>query len=1527
MAATSYAMKQSLSSGVTAVPGLKSTLNQRAALVSAYNELGKELASTKLKSVGNYTLGRTIGEGTFGKVRIGTHRLLGTRVAIKQVPKAHSASLTREIHHHRRLHHTHVMKLYEVLATEANIWMISELCLGGELYNYLVERGTLPEGEAKRIFGQLCLAVAYVHGQGIVHRDLKLENVLLDERCNVKLGDFGFTREFEGKRLMETFCGTTGYAAPEMLAGKKYTGEEVDIWSLGIILYALLYGSLPFDDDDEGVMKTKILSGDFELPDIVSEEARALVSDILRLDPTQRPTIKTILSHPWFTKVVLVSPMSTVDEHADVDYFGNAASTSPSLQNTEHLAGGTAAEESDAVAVAAPAREGLGVDLGASSASQDGSSQLSNTSHKNSDDEAGFSDRMSRESISTNATSADELSLSSHGAVTTAVAASDPSDSGEPSLTRTSMGMQHRNESQSTIRRGYQSECYRASMPVATSSALTLATHHERDTESSKNRSQLAAASSSSLARNKGRPGNDSVALAKKDSQNSSKSHHRTPSRTKRRSLSSNGLSDHHPPHLTTKPVDFCAMLEQQQPALFSTDLEQNLLYQLGNLGMDVGQMVHSILTDACDASAAMWWILKQKAQAKHENAGTSSSSKAAPVLTSGANLVSTLGLAAPPLPPKDPLHMISGVQTSSSTPSPSNKTDGLPLTAQDSFLQRMQISGTNQKAQDRCSRNKVESKPQGLTEVTPPVTESISLPSEGRRVLTPPPMELCSPPSLTDGVMSEVAGKVTRPRPSRDRTNSLSLKLASVLGGKKEGPVSELHKNGAEEETEKSFASSKGMVGIFSRKPTGGHIAQRGTVQGERAVSQPLSTKASNSNVEILKAALSPISDGDRSSTKAKDRFGSPSKCGIKDNMMQSAAPVAPNSNNSCDRLSGSRSMDTFSTISSYKSDDHGAVDSDGAQGYAGKSRNKSSSFMTTVRTWLGTEDKQARKRGKKGLAGSSQALAGTAHAGDPVASNLQRRKSRAGQRTVSNHGAGSIASRRHPRTGSGQSPSTHRQSNAEIPASMSLTDTHRSSFSLYSPLRHPSAGSITPTALYGTTPSRAPSVSSLYRNTITSPSALLARAPSVSSNHSGRRSNYQSQNGAGHRDGAGRSSGLTSSSGSFRGLSGRRMSSDGGTVVIRHRVHHRPRSESSRPNSLIDPSDSASGIVGDPDDSLGALLTAGPSEPTSGVGTPRRASVDSRRDLDSLYSRPSPSGVHSVFMAHRSRHSYKPPSANPALFLRRPVGTHVSSDSKGDPLLPPNRAGVWRKSWGQPPPVWLGPVDPSSPMSEGPGSSTVRTVSKVGSNSTGLSEQPPLRDVFSSRRFGSSDDEWEDEDDGPVFSGGLGQLDSNGLGTSSMQALDLPSTPNSLPAFTGQSSPVLGGSGRFDRNRAGDSWGRASIKGGSAGSAFSSRYAGVRSAFQTPVLGRDVAPRMISVSESTDATPDASNGALESYQKTAMDPLSVAPEAANVTKDDAKMSAPVSGTSCPASRLRSSAVASFFTAVEEEDEEGEDG
>lgn len=218
---------------------------------------------------------------------MGTHRLTSTRVAIKQIPKDVSPQLTREIHHHRRLHHPHVTQLYEVIATETSIWLVTELCAGGELFDYLAEKGRLSETETRRLIGQLCLALHYVHSSKAVHRDLKLENVLLDDRCNVKIGDFGFTREYENGRMLETFCGTTGYAAPEMLLGQKYSGPgtlyfhiiilhllntstEVDIWSLGIILYTLLTGTLPYDDDDEDVMKAKIINGEFDNPDWLS---------------------------------------------------------------------------------------------------------------------------------------------------------------------------------------------------------------------------------------------------------------------------------------------------------------------------------------------------------------------------------------------------------------------------------------------------------------------------------------------------------------------------------------------------------------------------------------------------------------------------------------------------------------------------------------------------------------------------------------------------------------------------------------------------------------------------------------------------------------------------------------------------------------------------------------------------------------------------------------------------------------------------------------------------------------------------------------------------------------------------------------------------------------------------------------------------------------------------------------------------------------------------------------------------------
>jgi serine/threonine protein kinase len=183
------------------------------------------------------------------------------------------------------------------------VWLVLEYCQGDELYNYLLKHGRLPTDKVQKTFAQLVGAVSYVHLQSCVHRDLKLENILLDKHENVKLVDFGFTREYEGKsNYLQTFCGTICYSAPEMLKGEKYAGEKVDVWSLGIILYALLCGELPFDDDDDNETRRKILAEEPKYPDHIPAEALALLKVLLSKRPFKRPTLPDILSHPFLAE-------------------------------------------------------------------------------------------------------------------------------------------------------------------------------------------------------------------------------------------------------------------------------------------------------------------------------------------------------------------------------------------------------------------------------------------------------------------------------------------------------------------------------------------------------------------------------------------------------------------------------------------------------------------------------------------------------------------------------------------------------------------------------------------------------------------------------------------------------------------------------------------------------------------------------------------------------------------------------------------------------------------------------------------------------------------------------------------------------------------------------------------------------------------------------------------------------------------------------------------------------------------------
>ncbi|KAK3346093.1 hypothetical protein B0T25DRAFT_551015 [Lasiosphaeria hispida] len=281
-------------------------LGRKAKLAHSYQELLDEFSHKDLKSVGNYTLGRLIGKGSFGKVYLATHKLTnGSKVVLKSAKKDDS-NLAREIHHHRQFVHPHIARLYEVIVTETLVWLVLEYCPGDELYNYLLQHGKLTVEKVQRTFTQLVGAVCYVHQQSCVHRDLKLENILLDKYENVKLCDFGFTREYEGKaNYLQTFCGTICYSAPEMLKGEKYAGEKVDVWSLGVILYALLCGELPFDDDDDAITRRKILSQEPVYPDHIPADALALLKALLSKRPLLRPSLPDILAHPFLAEYAL----------------------------------------------------------------------------------------------------------------------------------------------------------------------------------------------------------------------------------------------------------------------------------------------------------------------------------------------------------------------------------------------------------------------------------------------------------------------------------------------------------------------------------------------------------------------------------------------------------------------------------------------------------------------------------------------------------------------------------------------------------------------------------------------------------------------------------------------------------------------------------------------------------------------------------------------------------------------------------------------------------------------------------------------------------------------------------------------------------------------------------------------------------------------------------------------------------------------------------------------------------------------
>uniref|UniRef100_A0A8C7TW00 non-specific serine/threonine protein kinase n=1 Tax=Oncorhynchus mykiss TaxID=8022 RepID=A0A8C7TW00_ONCMY len=241
--------------------------------------------------IGNYRLLKTIGKGNFAKVKLARHILTGKEVRLDW--------LFREVRIMKGLNHPNIVQLFEVIETENTLYLIMEYASGGEVFDYLVSHGRMKEKEARAKFRQIVSAVHYCHLKNIVHRDLKAENLLLDADSNIKIADFGFSNEFTMGNKLDTFCGSPPYAAPELFQGKKYDGPEVDIWSLGVILYTLVSGSLPFDGQNLKELRERVLRGKYRVPFYMSTDCEGILRRFLVLNPTKRCTLEQIMNDKW----------------------------------------------------------------------------------------------------------------------------------------------------------------------------------------------------------------------------------------------------------------------------------------------------------------------------------------------------------------------------------------------------------------------------------------------------------------------------------------------------------------------------------------------------------------------------------------------------------------------------------------------------------------------------------------------------------------------------------------------------------------------------------------------------------------------------------------------------------------------------------------------------------------------------------------------------------------------------------------------------------------------------------------------------------------------------------------------------------------------------------------------------------------------------------------------------------------------------------------------------------------------------
>ncbi|KAM4650862.1 serine/threonine-protein kinase SIK2 isoform 2-T2 [Discoglossus pictus] len=261
--------------------------------------------------VGFYDIERTLGKGNFAVVKLARHRITKTEVAIKIIDKSQLDAVNlekiyREVQIMKMLDHPHIIKLYQVMETKNMLYLVTEYAKNGEIFDYLANHGRLNETEARRKFWQILSAVEYCHSRKIVHRDLKAENLLLDNHMNIKIADFGFGNFYNSGEPLATWCGSPPYAAPEVFEGQQYEGPQLDIWSMGVVLYVLVCGALPFDGPTLPILRQRVLEGRFRIPYFMSEECEHLIRRMLVLEPSKRLSIAQIKEHKWMLAEVPV---------------------------------------------------------------------------------------------------------------------------------------------------------------------------------------------------------------------------------------------------------------------------------------------------------------------------------------------------------------------------------------------------------------------------------------------------------------------------------------------------------------------------------------------------------------------------------------------------------------------------------------------------------------------------------------------------------------------------------------------------------------------------------------------------------------------------------------------------------------------------------------------------------------------------------------------------------------------------------------------------------------------------------------------------------------------------------------------------------------------------------------------------------------------------------------------------------------------------------------------------------------------